>query len=239
MLLVSSLRYFLAKVLFRGVSAWWYKTSFTGALLSYAIVCQKSLGTPQPTLAYINRAMIDENVQYLLLAFFWWTSKPITLALVPYTIFSLFHALTFTRTTLMPRIFPQGPPATAGGTPTPHPAQKRLQMWVKANYDTAMRIVAYTELVIMLRVFLGALTFRNSLIAPIIFAHFLRARYHQSKFTQASIGQINSYVEAYVRKPTTNSMIVYAWDQFKAVLFRWVGSTFVPPNAAGAGARRQ
>ena len=54
-------------------------------------------------------------------------------ALVPYTIFSLFHALTFTRTTVIPQFLPPGPPATAGGPPQAHPVAKKLQVWVKCG----------------------------------------------------------------------------------------------------------
>jgi len=236
-ILLSSLRYLLATILFRGASAWWYKTSFLGALVSYTIVCQKALGTPRPNLAYLNQALMDENVQYLLLAFYWWSMKPISLALVPYAIFSLFHALTFTRTTLMPQFLPQGPPATANGPPTPHPVAKRLQVWVKANYDTAMKAVAFTELLIMLRVTLGALTLQNSLLAPIFYAHFLRARWYQNKFTQKAISIVNARVEGYVRQPSAHPIVVQVWDRFKMVLSRWAGSVLVPQN--GAGARRQ
>jgi len=60
-------------------------------------------------------------------------------ALLPYTIFSLFHALTFTRTTVIPQILPPGPPATAGGPPQAHPVAKKLQVWVKCKlsyFDT-------------------------------------------------------------------------------------------------------
>lgn len=48
-------------------------------------------------------------------------------------IFSLFHALTFLRTTIMSRYMP-GPPATAGGPPQPHPMAKKLQAWVKGAH---------------------------------------------------------------------------------------------------------
>jgi len=54
-------------------------------------------------------------------------------ALLPYTIFSLFHALTFTRTTVIPQFLPPGPPATAGGPPQAHPVAKKLQVWVKCE----------------------------------------------------------------------------------------------------------
>ncbi|TFK41372.1 hypothetical protein BDQ12DRAFT_626785 [Crucibulum laeve] len=235
-LLVASVRYFLAWIMFKSVSAWWYKASFTGALISYAIVCQKSLGAPQPNLAYVKRALLDENVQYFLLAFYWWTSKPIALALLPYTIFSLFHALTFTRTTLMTQFLPPGPPATPGGAPQPHPLAKRLQVWVKANYDHAMRVVAFTELAIFLRVFLGAITFQNALLSPIIYAHFLRQRYYQSAFTREAFGTADARIEGFIRKPGNPPVLLQVWAQGKTLLSRWVGTTLVPNAPAGAGA---
>ncbi|KAJ7900116.1 hypothetical protein B0H14DRAFT_2429492 [Mycena olivaceomarginata] len=238
LLLAASLRYFLAWVMFKSVSAWWYKASFTGALVSYAIVCQKSLGTPQPNAAFVRRAILDENVQYFVLAFFWWSSKPIAITLLPYAIFSLFHALTFTRTTLMPQFLAPGPPASAGGPPTPHPLAKRLQAWVKANYDSAMKVVAYTELIIFARVLLGAITFQNSLLSPIIYVHFLRQRYYQSAFTREAIGGTTARIDAFVRKPGNPPVLIQVWDKVQMLVGRWVGTTLTPANAGpAAGAR--
>ncbi|KAI0343920.1 hypothetical protein BDW22DRAFT_1427588 [Trametopsis cervina] len=231
-LLVSSIKYLLAWALFRAPSAWWYKTSFLGALISYAIVCYKSLGIPQPSPAWFKRALLDENVQYTLLAVFWWTSKPIAVTLLPYAIFSLFHALSFTRSTLMPQFLPPGPPATAGGPPTPHPLAKRLQLWVKANYDTAMKAVAFIELLIMARVLFGAILFRNSILSPIFYAHFLRQRYYQSVFTRNAVQYVNARVEGYVRSPSAHPVAVQVWDKVKFGLDKWAGGTLAPQPAA-------
>jgi len=237
-LLISGLRYIYASITFNAMSNWWYKVSFTGALISYAIVCYKSLGTPQPSAAYFRRALLDENVQYFLLAIFWWTSTPVTLALIPYAIFSLFHALTFIRTTLMPQFLPPAPPATSGGAPQPHHVAKKLQVWVKANYDGAMNIVAYTEIVIFVRVFLGALTFQNSFATPIAVAHFLRQRYYQSVFTRHAFavtgGQIKKQIEAAGNPPWAVSIL----NTVHTLLSRWVGTTLAP-NADGARAARR
>jgi len=181
--------------------------------------------------------MLDENVQYFLLAFFWWSSKPIAMTLLPYAIFSLFHALTFTRTTLMPQFLAPGPPASAGGPPTPHPLAKRLQAWVKANYDSAMKVVAYTELVIFVRVLLGAITFQNSLLSPIIFAHFVRQRYYQSAFTREAIGATTARIDRFARKPGNPPILAQIWDKVQMLIGRWVGSTLTAnAPAAGAGA---
>ncbi|KAI0374401.1 hypothetical protein BV20DRAFT_1049206 [Pilatotrama ljubarskyi] len=241
LLLLCSLRFFLAKVMFRTISAWWYKASFTGALISYAIVCQKSLGSPQPNAAWVKRALLDENVQYFLMAMFWWTSRPVTLALVPYAIFSLFHALTFTRTTLLPQFLPPGPPPQPGAAPTPHPLAKKLQVWVKANYDNAMRAVAFAELLTLGRVILGAFTFRNALVTPLIYAHFLRQRWFQSKFTRDAVATVHARIHAFVTSPGKPPVLAQVYNQFSDLTRRWVGSLPPPTGAgaaAGAGARR-
>lgn len=109
----------------------------------------------------------------------------------------------------------------------------------QANYDTAMKAVAYTEMLIMLRVFLGAVTFQNSLLSPVFYAHFLRARWYQSKFTQGAITQLNLRIEAYVRSPGAPPMLVQVYDKVKLGLSRWAGSVIAPQGAAAGGARRQ
>lgn len=181
---------------------------------------------------------------------------PRTVALLPYAIFSLFHALTFTRTTLMPQFLPPGPPAQQGAAPTPHPLAKKLQVWVKsesflsicrrtcthdmplANYDNAMRAVAFTELAIMIRVVIGALTLRTSLISPVIYAHFLRQRWYQSKFTREAFALVHDRISKFVNSPGKPPVLAQVYNQAAGLAGKWANT----PNgaaAAGAGARRQ
>jgi len=225
-LLLASLRYVFAVLTLKAASTFWYKTSYVGALISYAIVCNRSPGPPQPNLAYVKQALLDENVQYFLLAIFWFTSKPIMVTLLPYMVFSLFHALTFSRATLISQLLPPGPP-NASGTPGPHPLAKKLQVWIKNNYDPAMRVVAFTELAIFVRILLGAITFQNSLLSPIIYAHFLRQRYYQSVYTREAIALTTVYVEGFVKKPGNPPVVVMVWERGKEVVRRWAGGSIV------------
>ena len=103
-----------------------------------------------------------------------------------------------------------------------------------------MKAVAYTELLIMARIFLGAITFQNSLLSPIFYAHFLRQRYYQSAFTREAIAVVDKRIEGYVRKEGAPPVAVQIWDKAKAVLGRWAGSTLVAqqPTPAAGGARR-
>ncbi|KAG1810134.1 uncharacterized protein HD556DRAFT_1453294 [Suillus plorans] len=225
LLLLSGFRYLLAWIMFKSVSSWWYKASFLGALMSYFI-------TPQPSMAYVRRALADENVQYFLLAIFWWTSRPVTFALLPYFVFSLFHALTFTRTTLMPQFLPPGPPLAAGGPPQPHPLAKKLHLWVKANYDTAMRIVAITELVIFARVVFGALLFRNSLMMPLVFANFLHQRYFHSQFTRDAVTLTDKRITDLSNHPSLPPVVGQVWMRARELVAKWGGSAVIEPAAA-------
>ena len=106
-----------------------------------------------------------------------------------------------------------------------------------ANYDPAMRLVAYAELLILLRVVAGAITLQNSLLTPIIYAHFLRMRYQQSPFTQRAITHVNKQIDGFVRSPGKPPVLVSVWEKVQSLVISWVGVTQPPPAAAGAGRR--
>ncbi|KAG8851312.1 hypothetical protein FRB96_009377 [Tulasnella sp. 330] len=247
LLLAASLRYLLAWITFKSVAyAFWYKLAFSGALASYAIVVYKSLGTPQPNMAYLRKATADENFQYFVLALYWFFSKPMALALVPYATFSLFHVLTFTRTNLIPRVLPATPAAGQSDRTAQHPIAKTLHAWVKANYDPAMRSVAWAELLILARVILGAvigiipylnrLPIRNSLLAPLLFAHFLRLRYFHSAFTRQVIQSSDAIITKNASAPGTNPSIKKAIDVGRTLIVRWCSTSMVPQANGAAGA---
>ena len=95
-----------------------------------------------------------------------------------------------------------------------------------------MKAVAYAELAILVRVVLGALTFQNSLLTPIFYAHFLRARYYQSAFTRDAVGGLQKRIETRLAQPGTPPVANQLWSQFKVVVNRWAGATLQPAPAA-------
>lgn len=104
-----------------------------------------------------------------------------------------------------------------------------------ANYDTAMKVVAFTEILIFFRVTLGAITFQNSLLAPVVFAHFLRQRYYQSAFTRDAIVTSTALAERYVRRPGNPPVVVNVWEKGKLFVQRWAGVVLAPNAPAGRG----
>lgn len=102
-----------------------------------------------------------------------------------------------------------------------------------------MRVVAYAELVIFVRVVLGAATFQNSLLSPLIYGHFLRQRYYQSAFTREAFSTTAARINGFVVKQG-NPTITLVWEKTQVLIGRFAGSTLAPnpaaPAAAGAGA---
>lgn len=85
-----------------------------------------------------------------------------------------------------------------------------------------MKVVAYAELVIMLRVTFGAILFWNSLLSPIIYAHFLRQRYYQSLFTREALAATAAFLDTKIiglQNPTVTNI----WDKSKLLVQRWAG----------------
>ncbi|SPO31181.1 related to POM33 - transmembrane nucleoporin involved in nuclear pore complex distribution [Ustilago trichophora] len=247
----AGLRYLVGTLMFAtssgGLSRWYY-AAYLGAIISYCVVVYKSFGVPQLNKPYIQRALMDENVQYLFLAVYWFMSKPIFITLVPFVTFSLFHVLTFLRTTVIPMVFPSAAP-----TPTPTPTaaaatvnsassstpatsasakiSKFIQSWVKANYDPAMRFVAYAEVAIFARVLFGALLFRNSLMAPLFYAHFLRLRFYMSSFTRAAFQHVKNILDAYTQHQSCPPVVRKAYLTLTDLISRYASSVLSVHNS--------
>ncbi|WRT64120.1 uncharacterized protein IL334_001049 [Kwoniella shivajii] len=237
-MLLSAAYVLLQTVFFRPTPTKTYKLAYTGALLSYSIVVYKSLGRPQVNQAWLRRALVDENVQYAILALYWWVAKPVNVSILPFATFSLFHCLTFLRTNIIPKFVPAQPPAAQGAAPR-QPAlleniSRKIQLWVKSNYDVAMRFVAYCELLICVRLILGVLTFRSSFIAPLFMVHFVRLRYHASPFTRSAVGNVVIYINNFVSsKPAA---VQNVWSTIKRVISSWGGVPLFGPGTQGQGA---
>lgn len=99
-----------------------------------------------------------------------------------------------------------------------------------------MSVVAYTEIFILVRVILGAVTFQNSLLSPIIFAHFLRQRYYQSAFTRHAIVNVDGQITALARRPGVPPVVDQVWQKFRTLVAGWAGSVLQAPAADAAPA---
>ncbi|CAO3653373.1 unnamed protein product [Mucor fragilis] len=173
----------------------YYKRAYLGALLSHAVVIYNSVVAKEATIS-VN-ILSDENVHYFIIAFYWYSYQPIAVTLVPFFIFSIFHTLSYFRSTILPII-----PANA----QTKKLNTKIKHFTTSHHTTAMHYVAYIEVVVILgRIIVGMLIFRTSVLALIVFIHFLRLRYYLSSYTKDAILNTTVHLDKWLLLPDQSS----------------------------------
>ncbi|KIX04078.1 uncharacterized protein Z518_07631 [Rhinocladiella mackenziei CBS 650.93] len=227
-LLLSVFRYSLSYITFNYYSKWasfTYRLAFVSAVATYGIVVFKAYRARVKSGANIGSTIFlllsDENVQYLLISLVWLFSRQVPLALLPFTVYSVFHVATYTRTNIIPTLQP--PRAAPGSTPTSPGASKSqsalansIGKFVKEYYDTSMMLVAGLEILLWFRLLLSALTFSKGSWALLgIYTVFLRARFHQSQFVQSAFAQGSAHIDQRVQNPNVSPAVRQGWETVK------------------------
>ncbi|KAG0230603.1 hypothetical protein BGX31_005790 [Mortierella sp. GBA43] len=178
-------------------------------MVSYGVVVYKSFPNVQFTLEFARRVFSEENVQYFLMAIFWWRSTPMLAPLVPYAVFAFFNSLNFMRGNLIPVLVPEPPAGTTDALYAKiQELSQSLQVWTQVNHTGAMAFVAYIEVVgVMGSLIFGAITFQSSFLSPIVYANFLRFRYYYSIHTRTAFALIRARLDNLILPPNGNASI--------------------------------
>ena len=181
------------------------------------------------------------------MALIWLYSYQIPLALLPYTVYSVFHVATYTRTNLIPTITPpQGAAATAtpdknGAKPSSSPLADNIGRFVKQYYDASMTLVAGLEIALWLRLLLSAFSFAKGTWALLlVYTVFFRSRYSQSAFVQGAFHGVAARIDALVANQSTPPQARQVWQTIKGLvgqateftdLRKYIGATPTPKKA--------
>lgn len=182
------------------------------------------------------------------MALLWLNSRQIPLALLPFTVYSVFHVATYTRSYLIPTFQPSKPaagqsasspssnsafPSSPRPTPPRSPLADSIGRFIKQYYDASMGLVATLELVLLFRLALSALTFtKGSWILLLAYLSFFRSRYAQSMFVQQSVRHVTARVDTLVAHQSTPPQVRQGWDAFKNLVRQ--GYESLDANSAAA-----
>lgn len=148
------------------------------------------------------------------MALVWLYAREITFALVPFAIYSIFHVASYSRSYLIPTIFP--PTRNSDGTLTQHVWIDSLSRFVKTYHDASMSIVAQFELMVLVRLFFTAFSFQTgSMLLFGVYAMFYRFRYHNSIFVKAATAHAEARVDTALSHRSTPNWIRGGWEVFK------------------------
>jgi len=204
-----------------------YHVAYFGAMLSYGVVIYKSFGTPRLNWEYFQKINKDENVFYFLLAFMWFMSTPVFVTLVPYATFSLFHFITYFRTNILQTFFPPPHPSGPPGAQNEwvNKTSKYIQTWVHNNYDQAMKIVSFVEVVVITSfLLLNILTFQLAIIIFFSYCIFLRMRYHMNPYTREVFDIVTQALDRKIfGNPNVPPLLIKAYQHTKSAVI-WFGN---------------
>lgn len=151
------------------------------------------------------------------MALVWLFSRQYPLALLPYTVYSIFHILTYTRGILLPTLQP-APPTPAGQKPAPSALADSIGRFVKEYYDASMSIVAGLEIALWFRILGSAIFFvKGSWIILVLYTVFLRSRISQSTFVQNTIRNIAARGDNLSQRQDVPPPVRQGWNTFKSI----------------------
>ena len=183
------------------------------------------------------------------MALVWLYSRQLILALLPFSVYSIFHVATYSRMYLIPTLQP--PPQAAAGSasptsPNPKPAGKQnplaetIGRFIKQYYDASMGVVATLEIALLLRLILSALTFsKGSWVLLIVYLSFFRARYAQSSFVQQAVRQLTARADASISHQSTPPQVRQGWESFKSIVRQGYEVTDISRYISGSTAAKK
>ncbi|KAJ5562352.1 hypothetical protein N7535_003196 [Penicillium sp. DV-2018c] len=230
-LLLSVFRYTLSCIFFNYYSSSAqiaYRLTFISAAVTYGIVVYKghfARGVQGSPLAIVMKLISDENVQYLGMALVWLYSRQLILALLPFSVYSVFHVATYTRMYLIPTLQPPAQTPGSPSSPSSKPAAKQSPLaetigrFIKQYYDASMGVVATLEIALLFRLVLSAITFsKGSWVLLIVYLSFFRARYAQSSFVQQAVRQLTARADASISHQSTPPQVRQGWETVKGIV---------------------
>ena len=153
------------------------------------------------------------------MALVWLFMRQIPLALLPFTVYSIFHVATYVRSNLIPTIKPQPAASAPGAKPASSAFAETIGKFVKEYYDASMTLVALLEIALFFRVLGSAIIFqKGSWILLTVYTVFFRARYAQSSFVQEAINSVTARIDAQLANQSTPPAARQGWTTFKGIV---------------------
>ena len=174
------------------------------------------------------------------MALVWLISRRVSLAVLPFLVYSIFHVATYTRSNLLPAIYGQTQPAGQGAKTQTSGLSDNIGRFVKEYYDSSMTLVAVLEIFLWVRLLFSAITFtKGSWILLAIYTVFFRVRHSQSTFMQNAVTQLTARADGALANQSTPPAVRGIWEQLKGVVRQAADVTDVNRFAAQPGVQKK
>ena len=194
--IVFSALFTLTFIFFKGgslVGQIFYRGLFLAVSVTYGLALYQRFGGETPSFFVLLRM---ENFQYGILGLLWLISRYHWIKIVPFLGISLLQASYYVETELKP------------GTPL----ARQIEDFRTKHIVLLSEAIAWTNFLIMLRLFIELITFRRgSAVGFLAFGFFLRIRLAYSLEQQKVLLKLREVVEEKINQPSTPAKIKDLW----------------------------
>lgn len=212
-----------------------YRMAWLGVIESFGIItyqhyASQSKASSDQKKGITPQALLQNgDVLYFLLALMWFITPKFTLALVPYAFFSLFHVLIYLKSILLPEVF--------GLTAENSKAVSLITRFVRNFNERCMYWVGSMELNLFLFLALRALLwYPRSWIILLAYTLFIKIRFENSKYMQATFAQWRVRFDGAVSHPSIPPVLKRGYGKFKSMLIQISQFRLSKPQPAAASA---
>lgn len=184
----------------------WYRLVFVASAGAFGIVLKQKWASRT---IQSRPIVLEETVHYLSLSLLWLLTRKVWLAIVPFTIISIFHGLTYVRTYLLP---------TLGYSPT-STIYLRVDHFIKTRNEQLTIATSMVELQLLVVVVLNAILFRRGSFLQLIgYSIFMRLRYATSQYTRSVVDVAEVKVDGLLSHPSLPPFLKQYWIKIKQTI---------------------
>lgn len=219
-------------ICFSSLNRFFYRLAWFGVLESFGIITYqhyypKSNAAGSQSQVTPQALLHNGDVLYFALAFLWFLSPMFTLALLPYAMFSTFHVLIYSKSVLLPEVVNLNADNSK--------LVGFITTFVRNYNERCMYWVGSIELALEGLLALRALLFYpRSWIVFLAYSLFVKIRYENSKYMQATFAQWRVRLDGIMSSPSVPLVIKRAYGGAKSALIRVSHFRLSKPQPAAA-----
>lgn len=183
-----------------------YRRAMLAAAVTYALALYKAVGFPKFSREWAQRAMVNDNSHYLFITFVLANSLPLTLVLIPITIYSFYQTIFYLRNLLQ-----------EVGTPFSRTVIGYIEK-AETYWTRALLFAAQFEVMVSVTLLLNAFTGHVDLLLMLAYYNFLKYRYIFSSNTRLVMGLFGTKLDSVFHHPSCPGFLRSIWDKIRAYL---------------------
>ncbi|ODV85513.1 hypothetical protein CANARDRAFT_7624 [[Candida] arabinofermentans NRRL YB-2248] len=186
-----------------------YKLIYLSVIASFGNILYQSVKCKVLNISDYNALLLDDNFHYIFIAAsLLLLLPPITLAIIPFALYSTFHTLSYILANILP-IVPLNTDSIAS----------RLSQLVKNYHNTVILYAANFEITTFLYILLRALLWSKGFwIGFVLYGLFIRLRFEKSIVTRSCFKNLEVKLDGLASTSSVPPIVKKYWIDFKSLL---------------------